>query len=106
MDTPRVYISFQARGFHRYFNYYFQGYIPLHLASFRGHVGVVGLLLSRSTSLLKISDAKGQTCLHVAAANGHYEMVQALLGQGSDQTMVDKVTMFKNVKYHSSFCLI
>ena len=60
---------------------------------------MVGLLLSRSTSLLKISDAKGQTCLHVAAANGHYEMVQALLGQGSDQTMVDKVIMFKTVKY-------
>ena len=75
----------------------------MHLASFRGHVGVVGLLLSRSTSLLKISDAKGQTCLHVAAANGHYEMVQALLGQGSDQTIVDRVIMFKNVKYHSSF---
>ena len=95
--------TFQARGLHRYFNYYFQGYIPLHLASFRGHVGVVGLLLSRSTSLLKISDAKGQTCLHVAAANGHYEMVQALLGQGSDQTMVDKVIMLKNFKYYSSF---
>ena len=52
---------------------------------------MVGLLLSRSTSLLKIADSKGQTCLHVASANGHYEMVQALLGQGSDQTMVDKV---------------
>ena len=61
------------------------------MASLRGHVGVVGLLLSRSTSLLKIADSKGQTCLHVASANGHYEMVQALLGQGSDQTMVDKV---------------
>ena len=60
---------------------------------------MVGLLLSRSTSLLKISDAKGQTCLHVAAANGHYEMVQALLGQGSDQTMVDKVIVFQNFKY-------
>ncbi len=52
---------------------------------------MVGLLLSRSTSLLKIADSKGQTCLHVAAANGHYEMVQALLGQGSDQTTIDKV---------------
>ena len=67
---------------------------------------MVGLLLSRSTSLLKISDAKGQTCLHVAAANGHYEMVQALLGQGSDQTMVDKVIIFETVKYHSSYILI
>jgi hypothetical protein len=32
-----------------------QGYIPLHLASLRGHVGVVGLLLSRSTTLLKLT---------------------------------------------------
>ena len=56
---------------------------------------MVGLLLSRSTSLLKIADSKGQTCLHVASANGHYEMVQALLGQGSDQTMVDKVNHFQ-----------
>ena len=32
-----------------------QGYIALHLASLRGHVGVVGLLLSRSTTLLKLT---------------------------------------------------
>ena len=68
----------------------FQGYIALHLASMQGHVGVVGLLLSRSTALLKISDSKGQNCLHVAAKNGHYEMVQVLLGQGSDYTTSDK----------------
>jgi len=54
-------------------------------------VGVVGLLLSRSTTLLKLSDQRGQTCLHVAASSGHYEMVQILLGQGSDYTSVDKV---------------
>ena len=30
------------------------GYIPLHLACLTGHVGVVGLLLSRSTELLKV----------------------------------------------------
>ena len=69
---------------------WFQGYIPLHLAALRGHVGVVGLLLSRSTSLLKITDQKGQNCLHVASRNGHYEMVQVLLGQGSDHSTADK----------------
>ena len=31
------------------------GYIPLHLACLTGHVGVVGLLLSRSTELLKVT---------------------------------------------------
>ena len=38
-----------------------------------------------------LSDQKGQTCLHVAASSGHYEMVQILLGQGSDYTITDKV---------------
>ena len=64
---------------------------------------MVGLLLSRSTSLLKIADSKGQTCLHVAAANGHYEMVQALLGQGSDQTMIDKVQFWRT---YPTYCEI
>ena len=54
------------------------GYIPLHLACITGHVGVVGLLLSRSTELLKVTDNAGRTCLHVAAASGHYDMVQVL----------------------------
>ena len=52
---------------------------------------MVGLLLSRSTHLLKVPDKSGQTCLHVAASSGHYEMVQVLLGQGSDYSSVDKV---------------
>ena len=68
-----------------------QGYIALHLASLRGHVGVVGILLSRSTSILEISDSHGLTSLHVAAKNGHFEMVQNLLGQGSDLDNRDQV---------------
>ena len=52
------------------------GYTALHLACLTGHVGVVGLLLSRSTDLLKVTDAAGQTAIHVAASNGHHEMCQ------------------------------
>ena len=66
------------------------GYIPLHLACITGHVGVVGLLLSRSTELLKVTDNAGRTCLHVAAASGHYDMVQVLIGQGADLTTPDR----------------
>ena len=82
-----------------YISSFLQGYIPLHFASLKGHVGVVGLLLSRSTTLLKIADKKGQTCLHVASASGHFEMVQVLLGQGSDYTCADKVNFFKHLNY-------
>ena len=50
---------------------------------------MVGLLLSRSTKLLKVADEAGQTSLHVAASNGHMEMCQVLLGQGADFTVED-----------------
>jgi ankyrin repeat protein len=70
------------------------GYTALHLACLTGHVGVVGLLISRSTDLLKVTDSGGQTALHVAASHGHQEMCQVgkkaspplrqvLLGQGA-----------------------
>jgi ankyrin repeat protein len=54
-------------------------------------MGVVGLLLSRSTEILKVTDNAGKTSLHMAAASGHYDMVQVLIGQGADLTISDKV---------------
>ena len=44
------------------------GYTALHLACLTGHVGVVGLLLSRSTDLLKVVDEAGQSCLHIGGS--------------------------------------
>ena len=47
------------------------GYTALHLACLTGHVGVVGLLLSRSTDLLKVVDEAGQSCLHIGGSGGN-----------------------------------
>ncbi|ROI69406.1 Ankyrin-3 [Anabarilius grahami] len=55
-----------------------------------GHTAVVGLLLSRSASLLHLTDKRGRTCLHLAAAHGHVAMVRVLLGQGAEINHTDK----------------
>lgn len=68
-----------------------QGYNPLHLACFGGHITVVGLLLSRSSELLQSVDNNGKAGLHIAAMNGHYQMVEVLLGQGAEINATDKV---------------
>lgn len=68
-----------------------QGYNPLHLACFGGHIVVVGLLLSRSADLLHSADRHGKTGLHIAATHGHYQMVEVLLGQGAEINTTDKV---------------
>lgn len=39
-------------------------------------------------------DAKGFTCLHYAAANGHLDMAALLIGQGADIDTPDKVGVF------------
>ncbi|XP_045473083.1 serine/threonine-protein phosphatase 6 regulatory ankyrin repeat subunit A [Harmonia axyridis] len=66
------------------------GYNPMHLACYGGHVTVVGLLLSRSAELLQSVDKHGKTGLHIAATQGHYQMVEVLLGQGADINASDK----------------
>lgn len=66
------------------------GWNPLHLACFGGHITVVGLLLSRSAELLHSADRYGKTGLHIAATHGHYQMVEVLLGQGAEINATDK----------------
>ena len=52
------------------------GYIPLHLACLTGHVGVVGLLLSRSTELLKVEQtSKDIGLLAKSGRNIEYDII-------------------------------
>ena len=46
---------------------------------------MVGILLSRSTSILEISDGNGLTSLHVAAKNGQTEMFEEILLEQADK---------------------
>lgn len=55
---------------------------------------MVGLLLSRAADLLPSQDKHGKTGLHIAAMNGHYAMVEVLLGQGAEIDANDRVCDF------------
>ena len=63
----------------------------MHLAAQQGHIAVVGMLLSRSTTQLNNKDNKGRTALHLAGMNGHYDMVALLIAQGSNVNAMDQV---------------
>ena len=56
-----------------------------------GHTSVVSMLLSKSTSQMTTKDRKGRSALHLAASNGHRDLVSLLLGQGSEIDGLDKV---------------
>uniref|UniRef100_A0A8R1IZB7 ANK_REP_REGION domain-containing protein n=1 Tax=Caenorhabditis japonica TaxID=281687 RepID=A0A8R1IZB7_CAEJA len=48
------------------------------------------MLLSRSTQQQHAKDWRGRTPLHLAAQNGHYEMVSLLIAQGSNINVMDQ----------------
>uniref|UniRef100_T1JXK5 Ion transport domain-containing protein n=1 Tax=Tetranychus urticae TaxID=32264 RepID=T1JXK5_TETUR len=66
------------------------GSIPMHLAAQGGHMLVAGLLISRSGDSLMSRDRQGRTCVHLASATGHRDMVALLLGQGAEINAQDK----------------
>ncbi len=59
------------------------GRTALHWAAERGHLGVVGLLVSREADV-NARDDGGWSVLHIAAFNGHLEVVEFLISIGAD----------------------
>ncbi|KAJ8400316.1 hypothetical protein AAFF_G00396990 [Aldrovandia affinis] len=65
------------------------GRTPLHLASYKGHLEVVQILLKASCDL-DIQDDGDQTALHRAAMVGHTEVISALIQEGCALDRQDK----------------
>ena len=60
----------------------------LHLASSRGHLDIVRLLLTEGADIT-IADNDGMTALHWASSRGHLDIVRLLLTEGADITIAD-----------------
>uniref|UniRef100_A0A4W3KAC9 Ankyrin repeat domain 6b n=1 Tax=Callorhinchus milii TaxID=7868 RepID=A0A4W3KAC9_CALMI len=65
------------------------GRTPLHLASYKGHIDVVRILLKASCDL-DIQDDSDQTALHRAAVVGNTEVISALIHEGAALDRQDK----------------
>jgi len=60
-----------------------QGFTPLMVASAKGHVHSMLLLIDRGAKIDAVNDL-GQTALHLAAQNGHAHAVKCLVAEGAE----------------------
>jgi len=66
------------------------GWTPLHLASFFGHLKVAELLLAHNADVLACSrNSTGNTPLHAALAGNHKLVAGLLIGRGADVNATD-----------------
>eukprot|EP00193_Tetraselmis_chui_P007061 CAMPEP_0177766316 /NCGR_PEP_ID=MMETSP0491_2-20121128/8462_1 /TAXON_ID=63592 /ORGANISM="Tetraselmis chuii, Strain PLY429" /LENGTH=373 /DNA_ID=CAMNT_0019282727 /DNA_START=285 /DNA_END=1402 /DNA_ORIENTATION=+ len=66
------------------------GVTPLHLASIKGYVTLVQLLLDSDSTVKKVTDANGDTAVHWACTKGHLEVLDLLLSRGAALDVANK----------------
>ena len=65
---------------------------PLHIASARGHAGLVAILLRNNASVLTSTHTRGETALHLAAAHGSLDTMRILLANDADVNAMDSIS--------------
>lgn len=68
-----------------------EGYTALHLASVRGHDGVVSVIASHPGVLVDAVANGGVTSLHLVASEGHFEVGEVLLLHGAMPDLQDEL---------------
>ena len=70
--------------------YAYDGWTPLHLAAFFGHLEAAKLLLDSGADVYAVSrNSLQNTPLHAAAAGKHEDVALVLLARGADPSAVD-----------------
>ena len=72
--------------YNKYTNSY--NYYPIHIASARGDLNIVKMLLEVEANV-NVIDSNHNTPLHLAAHNGHIEIVKILLSVGANKNLLN-----------------
>ncbi|CAF1016001.1 unnamed protein product [Brachionus calyciflorus] len=62
----------------------YHGSLPCHIASKKGYLNIVKILLEKDCSILNSQDDDGNTFLHLASQSGHSNIIKYLLKKNAD----------------------
>ena len=84
------------------------GWTPLHLAAFFGHLEATGLLLARGSDVkARSANNEGNTAFHAASAGNHTEVCAALLSHGAEvNATYGSYTALHNAAAHGNEALV